>query len=177
MWCSSSLRPHDDVATAASAGSLILMGRTCALAGNAAGVGRCGMRIEMSRVVRWVLTPVVAILGAAAAQVVVFWLLGTLAYAVLGPAMMAGSTIWAMKAITSVFIGATFVALVWWVAPEGKRRAAVLAFGVVLLWGGTLMAGAFERGFLAWLFAMGAAGVAGGAGALWLGERRLAPRG
>jgi hypothetical protein len=49
-----------------------------------------------------------------------------------------------------------------------------MAFGVVVLWGGGLMAGAFYRGideFNGWLFAMGLSGALGGAVTFWLARR------
>jgi hypothetical protein len=55
------------------------------------------------------------------------------------------------------------------VIPTGIFEYAV----VVVLWGGMLMSGDLQRGLFGWLFAMGVAGIAGGAGALWLGRRRL----
>jgi hypothetical protein len=88
-----------------------------------------------------------------------------------------GSAFWAVKTFTSIFMGAAFVALAVWTAPDAKRRAAAVALGVVLLWGGRLMLGAFDRGFMVWLFAMGAAGIAGGAWVFWIVHRRLAVRG
>jgi hypothetical protein len=127
---------------------------------------------RVSDVVRWVVTPIAAVLGALVAQVVVFQLVGVLLYAAFG-LPPGGSTIWAVKTVTSVFMGAAFVGVVWFVSPDRKLAATVVAFLVVLLWGGTLMIGAFERGFFGWLFAMGLAGVAGGAGALWLGRRAV----
>ena len=121
-------------------------------------------------------TPVVAILGVAVTQVVMYQLILGVMYEAFGVGP-GGSTIWAVKTVTCVFMGAAFVALAWWAAPDRKAGAAAVAFGLVLLWGGTLMAGAFVPEFFAWLFAMGAAGVAGGGAALWFGQRRLAPRG
>jgi hypothetical protein len=125
-----------------------------------------------SNVVRWVVTPIAAILSALLAQVVMFQLIGVVLYAAFG-LPPGGSTIWAVKTVTSLFMGAAFVGVVWFVSPDRKLAATAVAFLVVLLWGGLLMIGAFERGFFGWLFAMGLAGVAGGAGALWLGRRAL----
>lgn len=128
------------------------------------------MATSAATVTRWLAIPVIALLGAAVAQVVVFKGIGALTFAVSGE--WPGSTgTWAAKTVTSIFMGAAFVALAWAVAPRAKQFASLLAFGIVLLWGGRLITSAFEHGFFVWLLAMGLAGIAGGACALWLGHR------
>lgn len=121
-------------------------------------------------VARWCATPIAAVLGAAVTQVLVFQGLGYLAWTFRGDGQ--GDWIWAVKTMTSVFMGATFVAVAWEVAPHAKREVALVALGVVVLWGLRLIIGAFDWPFGGWLAAMGLAGIGGGAVALWLEQRR-----
>lgn len=130
---------------------------------------------RVSGVARWVATPLSAVLGALVTQIVVFQLLGLLLCKTFG-LPPSGAIIWATKTVTSAFMGAAFVSLVWLLAPQRKLQATAVALGVVILWGGTLMVGAFEHGFFGWLFAMGLAGIAGGGVAFWLGRRAVAVR-
>jgi hypothetical protein len=115
-------------------------------------------------------------LGSLVVQVVVFKATIELVDATVGIGP-GGSALWAAKTFTSIFMGAGFVALASWTAPELKLRAAAVALGVVLLWGGHLMLSAFDGGFSVWLLAMGAAGMAGGALSFLILQRRLASRG
>jgi hypothetical protein len=127
------------------------------------------MRSSSGTVLRWLLAPVAALLGATVAQVVVFQLLNGLFYAATG-GYPDGPLTWRMKALTSVFMGAAFVGAAIWAAPRAKQVTALAAFAVVALWGGTLIKSGVTSDFV-WLIAMGSAGIAGGALASWLGPR------
>lgn len=120
-------------------------------------------------IARWFATPIAAVLGAAAAQVVVYQSLGYLTSPLWSGR---GDWIWAVKTVTSLVMGASFVALAWEVAPRAKRGVALVALGVVVLWGLRLIMGAFDWPFAWWLAAMGLAGIGGGSVALWLEQRR-----
>jgi hypothetical protein len=126
------------------------------------------------RMVRWTLTPLAAMAAALAAQFVVFHACD-MALDVLSldgsRALWAMST-WAIKTVTSIFMGAAFVAAAWRVAPQAKRATAATALAVVVFWGSRLMVAAFQNGFFGWLFAMGVAGIAGGALVMWWVRRR-----
>jgi len=114
---------------------------------------------------RWAATPVVAALAALAAQIVVYRTSIELLDVTVG--IQDSSVLWAAKTFTSVFMGAAFVVVAWGVAPAAKRQAAIVALGIVVLWGARLMLSGFEGGLRVWLLAMGAAGIVGGALAFW----------
>jgi len=133
------------------------------------------MPTAILRGTRWAASPVVAMLGTLAVQIVVFRATLELVAATVGIGP-GGSAFWAVKTFTSIFMGAGFVALASWTAPEMKQQAAAVALGVVLLWSGHLMLGAFDRGFMVWLFAMGAAGIAGGASSFLIVRKTMAAR-
>jgi hypothetical protein len=116
----------------------------------------------------WLAVAPVALQASYAAQQVVFRLAGNALYHAAGPQDW---ITWASKCVASVFMGASFVMAVWWVAPSRKPAAAAVAFGVVLLWAGALIYGAVVPGFNGWLLAMGLSGVLGGAVA-WTLTRR-----
>jgi hypothetical protein len=134
------------------------------------------MATAILRGTRWAATPVVAMLGTLLVQVAVFKATIELVYATVGIGP-GGSAFWAVKTFTSIFMGGAFVALASWAAPEVKLRAAAVALVVVLLWGSRLMLNAFDHGFMGWLFATGAAGIAGGAWGFWIVQKRSAARG
>lgn len=134
------------------------------------------MATAILRGTRWAATPAVAMLGTLVVQVGVFKATIELVDATVGIGP-GGSAFWAVKTFTSIFMGAAFVALACWTAPGVKLRAAAVALCVVLLWGGRLMLAAFDHEFMVWLFAMGVAGIAGGALGFWIVQRRVAARG
>ncbi len=128
------------------------------------------MSSRVIRGARWAGTPI----GALLASLTVQWLVyrGILEVVGVTVGLDSGAEYWAAKTITSVFMGAAFVASACWIAPEAKLWTAAVALGVVLLWGGHLIFSAFGATFSGWLFAMGAAGIAGGMCAAWAAQRR-----
>lgn len=116
----------------------------------------------------WLLVVPVALLASRAAQFAVVRLASMAFYQAAGPQdWITGAS----KSVASVFMGASFVVAVWWVAPRRKRVVAGVACGVVLLWAGVLISGAVVQGFNGWLFAMGLSGALGGAVAWGLTRR------
>jgi hypothetical protein len=129
------------------------------------------MTSAVLRGMRWALAPVAGALAALVVQYVVYRGSLELVYAVVG--LQPGEWSWAVKAFTSVFMGGAFVAVVWWVVPSAKRRAALIALGVVAVWGGQLiLAGVGEAG-TPWLVAMGVLGILGGLAAVLMSRRSL----
>jgi hypothetical protein len=104
--------------------------------------------------------PVAALLASLAVQLLAYRGMIDLLGATLG--IRSGADMWAAKTVTSLLMGAAFVAVASWVAPAAKLRAALIALGIVILWGARLMISAFGITFAPWLFAMGAAGIVGG---------------
>jgi hypothetical protein len=129
------------------------------------------MAITLLRGVRWAATPIAGLLAALVVQFAVYR--ATLELLDAAVRIQSGDWIWAAKAFTSPFMGCAFVAVVWWVAPSAKLRAAVIALGVVVLWGGRLIFGGLGHSGSAWLVAMGTLGILGGMVALWMTRRSL----
>jgi hypothetical protein len=120
----------------------------------------------------WLLVVPVALLASRAAQFAVVRLASIALYHAAGPQdWITGAS----KCVASVFMGASFVVAAWWMAPTRKPAAAAVAFVVVLLWAGVLIAGALIPGFNGWLLAMGLSGLLGGAAAWRLTRRSEHP--
>ena len=118
----------------------------------------------------WLLVVPVALLASRAAQFAVVRLASIAFYHAAGPQdWITGAS----KCVASVFMGASFVVAVWWVAPARKPAVTAIAFVVVLLWAGVLIVGALISGLNGWLLAMGLSGLSGGAAA-WRLTRRAA---
>jgi hypothetical protein len=140
----------------------------------------CDRRASMTQTrlvtsLRWLIMIPAALLASRVTQDVVFQLAGLLLFAAVGREGW-GWTTWAGKCAATPFMGASFVAAVWWLAPVRKAFATAVALGVVVLWGGMLMFGAFAQGiadFNGWLFAMGLSGVLGGVVTWWLARRSI----
>ena len=108
------------------------------------------MASERLVVIRWLLTPIIALAAVSLAQVLAFPLAMAPLSAALGPEGF-DSALWAAKTIASVVMGLTFVASASWIAPHEKRGVALVAFAVVILWSGRLTVSAFSGGFFPWL--------------------------
>jgi hypothetical protein len=120
---------------------------------------------------RWVVAPIAGALAALATQFAVYR--GTLEPLDATIGIQSNEGIWAAKAFTSLFMGGVFVAVVCWVAPAAKLRAAIVALAVVAVWGGRLMVGGLGESGTPWLVAMGALGIVGGTASLWIARRSL----
>ena len=123
------------------------------------------MPMTLLRGVRWAGAPIIGALVALVIQVVVYRATLELLGATVGTP--SGEWIWAAKAFTSLFMGAAFVAAVWWVAPAAKPRTASVALFVVALWGGRLIFSGLGDSGSVWLVAMGALGILGGTVTFW----------
>lgn len=119
------------------------------------------MAITRVDVLRWLATPVLALIAVLLAQALLFSVSVAVIAAIRGPAV--GDGIWAAKTIASFFMGAAFVGVASGVAPNHKGRIALAAFGAVLLWSSRLAIGAFAGGYFPWLIAMACAGALGAA--------------
>jgi hypothetical protein len=125
------------------------------------------MAIALLRGMRWAAAPIAGALAALVVQFAVYHTTLELLN------VQSGEGMWAAKAFTSLFMGAAFVAVVWWVAPAEKVRTATVAVVAVVVWGGRLIAGGVGDGGSAWLVAMGTLGILGGMVALWTARRSL----
>jgi hypothetical protein len=123
------------------------------------------------RGVRWAAAPIVGAFAALVVQYAVYQ--GTLELVGVAALMRSRDWFWAAKAFTSLFMGAAFVAAVWWVVPSAKRHAAVAALGVVIMWGGRLILGGLGDDGTLWSVAMGTLGILGGVAAVLMSRRSL----
>ena len=109
------------------------------------------MAFSVPNWLRWLTLGPLALLTAAVVQVLVFFTLLSLLHFSFGTDSWVR---WAAKSLTSPFMGAAFVAVVWWLAPGRRKAAAVGALGLVAAWASILM---LERsstnlcGFLPWV--------------------------
>ena len=128
------------------------------------------MRFVRHEAVRWLATPILALLAVTVAQALMYEVGLMALYVAVRPTAL-DATVWAAKAFSSVFMGAVFVGTARWVAPRHKQRVALAAFALVMLWSSRLITAAFTGEFFPWLAAMGVAGGLGGASMLWWSAR------
>jgi hypothetical protein len=102
---------------------------------------------------RWLVMILLAPVVALSAQVLVLRLAWMALAGMSRDSALADWTVWAAKCATCPFMGAAFVAAVWWMAPTRKSAASTMALVVVVGWGGLLMAGTYHGnadGMLNW---------------------------
>jgi LPXTG-motif cell wall-anchored protein len=129
------------------------------------------MAMALLRGMRWAAAPIAGALAALVVQFAVYH--AVLELLDVGVRIQPGEWMWAAKAFTSLFMGAAFVAVVWWIAPAAKLRAAAVALVAVVLWGGCLIVAGLGDSGTPWLVAMGTLGILGGTGVLWIARRSL----
>jgi hypothetical protein len=125
--------------------------------------------------VRLALMVPAALAASLAVQYVVFQTFGVILYWLGGVAYVTSP--WLGKTLTTPFIGASFVIVMWSIAPTSRKRlVSATAFAIVMLWGGLLVFGSVFpwRGFHGWLLAMGLSGWLGGTLAFFI-SRRVRP--